>query len=86
MKTCSTSKEGTIMLPTLSIRIPQFAFAGGYRDARRSVSSNYYKLWTPSDYKYAYQDANKTPFTWDDVDVPRRSPRLATKEKKHYKM
>ena len=74
------------MFSTLSIRIPQLHFVGGYHAARRAVSQDYYKLWTPSDYKYVYQDANETPYSWDDVEIPRRSPRLATKEKKNYKM
>ena len=68
----------------LSIRIPQLHFVGGYHAPRRAIAINPYKYWTPSDYEDAYGDANDTPFTWDDVIVPRRSPRLATKERKHY--
>jgi hypothetical protein len=73
------------MLSALFIRIPQFVL-GGHRAAYRPISINYYKGWTPSDYEAAYWDANETPFTWDDVVVPRRSPRLAAKERKNYKL
>jgi len=81
-----TTKKVTTMFSTLSIRIPQLHFVGGYHALQRPIFPSYYKLWTPSDYEYVYQDANDTPFTWDDIDVPRRSPRLATKQKKNYKM
>jgi hypothetical protein len=72
------------MLPILSIRIPQSPIAEGYH-ARRlpvPVAVNYYKSWTPSDYAAAYGNANETTFTWDNVEIPRRSPRLVNKSHK----
>ena len=74
------------MIPTLSIRIPVIPVLNGAYVARITISINHYASWTASDYAYVYQDANETPFTWDDVDIPRRSTRLLNKDKKNYKL
>ena len=75
------------MTPTLSIRSPAIAVPSPILVRfSYTISQNYYKLWTPSDYAYVYQDANDTPYTWDDVEVPRRSTRRAAKKVINYKI
>lgn len=77
------------MTPMLSIRIPAIAVPPPIlvgRFIRAPLSQNYYKLWTPSDYEFAYGNANDTPFTWDNVEVPRRSTRRAAKKVINYKV
>jgi len=73
----------------LSIRIPAIAVPQPVRVGhffRAPVPIDYYKWWTPSDYEFAYKNANETVFTWADAVAPRRSARLASKQKKQYKM
>jgi hypothetical protein len=77
------------MTPVLSIRIPAIAAPPPIlvgRFIRAPLSQNDYKLWTPSDYAFVYANANETPFTWDDVEVPRRSTRRAAKKVINYKV
>jgi hypothetical protein len=85
---CRKRERQTAMIPTLSIRIPAIAVPPSVlvRFICAPLSIHDYKSWTSSDYERAYQYANETPFTWDDVDIPRRSHRLVNKDKKNYKL
>jgi hypothetical protein len=74
------------MIPTLSIILPSSSTNYALRAFCIPLRISFYDAWTASDYAYVYQDANDTPFTWDDVHVPRRSPRLSNKDKKNYKL
>lgn len=74
------------MVPTLSIRIPISFTYYAPRVFVAPLPTNYYDLWTATDYALAYRDTNETPFTWDDVNVPRRSSRLSAKKVINYKI
>ena len=75
------------MTPTLSIRIPAIAVPPPILvRAAYTIPKNFYDAWTASDYAYVYQDANDTPYTWDDIEVPRRSTRRAAKKVINYKV
>jgi hypothetical protein len=79
-------EEKTAMIPTLSIRIPISFTYYAPRVLAVPLPKNYYDSWTASDYALAYHDTNETPFTWDDVDVPRRSSRRTAKKAINYKI
>ena len=74
------------MIPTLSIRIPSSSTNYTPSTFCIPLRTSFYDAWTASDYAYVYQDANDTPFTWDDADVPRRSSRRAAKKAINYKI
>jgi hypothetical protein len=74
------------MTLALSIRIPISYTYYAPRVLAAPLPTNYYDSWTASDYAFAYQDTNETPFTWDDVDVPRRSARRSAKKAINYKI
>jgi len=75
------------MTPTLSIRIPVVAVPPPNGLCRSyTIPKNYYAAWTASDYAFAYAKANETEFSWDDVEVPRRSARRAAKKVINYKI
>ena len=75
------------MTPTLSIRIPAIAVPPPILvRVAYTIPKNYYAAWTASDYAFAYAKANETEFSWDDVEVPRRSSRRAAKKVINYKI
>jgi hypothetical protein len=74
------------MTPTLSIRIPAAASLPAADRMYHPLPKNYYAAWTASDYAFAYANANETEFSWDDVEVPRRSARRAAKKVINYKI
>jgi hypothetical protein len=74
------------MIPTISILIPTSFTNYAPRVLVIPLPTNHYDSWTAADYAFAYQDTNETPFTWDNVEVPRRSSRRAAKKIINYKI